>query len=1466
MHTDKKKSKEDTWKPADLRRYIAEDGARGESRRHRGDSVDKYYKESRREVENYREEELKKQDVRRKEGSRDRRGDRERDRIREDRERDKDRSERGRGAANFTEKTDRRRDRDHTRDRERDKHRHSDKDKYTDEERLKMRQERDKEIRRHEREQGYNRESRGHVTVDKGGSESINKSNNERRERHREREKHKDEAEIGRSEKERRERHAERKHSERKERKEFQDEDRRKDKDDRERRHKEPRQHDEKQKHHGESREHRDQRKKEEENRRHHRDREAETERDKHRERRHKEEEDTEENMKERAQEKDKRSQQSNSSDTAKAGEAQMAADDYQEQEYEDDFEEYEDDFEDADESEDEDVQEQESVPKQELSAEKKEEIQAIQKAMDEENKRVGALSRQNPTETEEERPMESEKTESKTSQRGKFMDFVAAKQREVNKQVATKQKKRSTELLRLIDLDFTLTYSLLDLPPVNEYEMYIRNFGTANTKQAYVQCNEDNVERDIQTEEIELSEKWTQHPPENSGACGDPSISPKSQDASELNIDSKRLTTFLQSASQVMVMLLEEVQAGGRSLSKMKTQTEVLSFSDGSVQLNTNLPFLHGRCISLVHFSQVQKHTMISVHTSTTKPSSGPLDMHSLLCIWNIWEPSRPQRILMHESEVQCCCFSPGKATLVFAGTTVGSVVMWDLREHTSNNYRMDFGEDRWTFWHPSFSTDAAMSTSEYFSSVMAVEVVPSAAARDLRSEGSRLGTEDEATGLSFQLASLDECGILKFWVVVELPRADEAGSQTDSGLRPGSKVKLLHSSSLSVSDRMSHKLKTAPLQTLQLQFLPTDSNHFYIGTNMGIVHHGTTHGLKAHPRCYRCQEGEDRLFDINSISFSPFRHDLFLVGCGDGCVRLHAVKQEKPLLEWRDCCAGHSVVSVQWSQTRPAVFCVLDSNSNIYLWDLLRNEAEPVVTESQGKDRVTTVALFGDAGQQKTYSGVALAYESGKIDVQMMTRGEQRALHQSNTTSASGVIRTAQEEERGQQVDLDEDFDISFESDFKVKATSYIPPVVEELPPVEEPPPVPTPTIIPVVEEKKKKRKRKKKKAVTADEESEEEPAPLVPSAPVIPEKPVLKKKSVPEIPSLPPPLPLPTLPSSPAKKPASKPLPPLVPSPELPSFLQEFTNAEWFQQFFPDKTNIPSSPDSFYLLLLNFLCTCSAPIKPKILSVMETLHRQKQLQNEDQLYQKLLDTVPKMVSPNMSAGEQAVLGQLLNLLLSLKSVNQEFMKTLLTLTAYKELGLREKMLRVLKSLGVDEAEEWLWPQLETWESELHSKTNVWKSLHTSAHCLLNLWTAKYKDHTRDLFHSSAHKWKPSAFTAVDVVNHFCCVQKEGYLKAKQAAPSVNNSVILPRDCVSGPIYRLGETYCMTRRRKPKGFILPPLRDRPCLLHFPNYMSFPLPLIRLSLFNPDSEKYHLNFLNHRYYILEKSHVDYYR
>ena len=38
---------------------------------------------------------------------------------------------------------------------------------------------------------------------------------------------------------------------------------------------------------------------------------------------------------------------------------------------------------------------------------------------------------------------------------------------------------------------------------------------------QAYVQCREDDGEREVQTDLIELLDKWTQHPADHTGACG---------------------------------------------------------------------------------------------------------------------------------------------------------------------------------------------------------------------------------------------------------------------------------------------------------------------------------------------------------------------------------------------------------------------------------------------------------------------------------------------------------------------------------------------------------------------------------------------------------------------------------------------------------------------------------------------------------------------------------------------------------------------------------------------------------------------------------------------------------------------------------------------------------------------------------------------------------------------------------
>lgn len=55
---------------------------------------------------------------------------------------------------------------------------------------------------------------------------------------------------------------------------------------------------------------------------------------------------------------------------------------------------------------------------------------------------------------------------------------------------------------------------------------------------------------------------------------------------------------------------------------------------------------------------------------------------------------------------QVLCCCFSPNRTTLVFAGTIDGSLLVWDLREDSRIHPHVTFGETDWTFRVPTFST----------------------------------------------------------------------------------------------------------------------------------------------------------------------------------------------------------------------------------------------------------------------------------------------------------------------------------------------------------------------------------------------------------------------------------------------------------------------------------------------------------------------------------------------------------------------------------------------------------------------------------------------------------------------------------------------------------------------------------------------------------------------------------------
>nr|XP_025714904.1 WD repeat-containing protein 60 isoform X3 [Callorhinus ursinus] len=656
---------------------------------------------------------------------------------------------------------------------------------------------------------------------------------------------------------------------------------------------------------------------------------------------------------------------------------------------FEDDFEDYEDDFEVCD-GDDDSFNELEPKEKiEELPLARKKEIQEIQKAINAENERIGKLScrlSQKPGLLEDENS-----SPARAPVCGIFVDFATASRRQKSRTQALKQKTRSTKLLRLIDLDFSFTFSLLDLPPVNEYDMYIRNFGKKNTKQAYVQYNEDNVDRDIQTEEIETRGVWTQHPGEGTAVSGGSMSGDPRDVAAALKVDTPRLSSFLRAACQVIAVLLEEDRVGAEPSWGPRTQDSTLHISDNSSQLNTSLPFLQNRKVSCLCASQVQRQTVVSVHGPPGAASAPVLDRRYVLCVWDIWQPSGPQKVLICESKVTCCCFSPFKAFLLFAGTVHGSVLVWDLREDSRIHHYVKLGNCFWTFRTATFSTDGILTSVNHRSPVQAIEPISTSVYKKQSFVLSPFSTQEEMSGLSFHIASLDESGVLNVWVVVELPKADIAGSVSDLGLIPGGRIKLVHSAVIQLSDSLSHKGCEfwGATRTLNVKFLPSDPSHFIVGTDMGLISHGTRQDLRVSPKLYKAQQPGMRPVQVNVIDFSPFGEPIFLAGCSDGSIRLHQLTSECPLLQWDSSTNGHAVTGLHWSLTRPAMFLAQDDMSCIYIWDLLESDLGPVAKQLISPDRLVAMTVVGEAEKASgSFLALVLARASGSVDVQYLKR----------------------------------------------------------------------------------------------------------------------------------------------------------------------------------------------------------------------------------------------------------------------------------------------------------------------------------------------------------------------------------------------------------------------------------------------------------------------------------------------
>ena len=103
------------------------------------------------------------------------------------------------------------------------------------------------------------------------------------------------------------------------------------------------------------------------------------------------------------------------------------------------------------------------------------------------------------------------------------------------------------------------------------------------------------------------------------------------------------------------------------------------------------------------------------------------------------------------------------------------------------------------------------------------------------------------------------------------------------------------------------------------------------------------------------------------------------------DGSVRLHAVTNERPLITWPGSVDGTPIVQVLWSQSKPCVFYVLDSDSRVHLWDLNQSDIYPDHTV-QFEDDIEVLGVNPELKDPRQKQLLALGMKNGKIEVHHM------------------------------------------------------------------------------------------------------------------------------------------------------------------------------------------------------------------------------------------------------------------------------------------------------------------------------------------------------------------------------------------------------------------------------------------------------------------------------------------------
>lgn len=187
----------------------------------------------------------------------------------------------------------------------------------------------------------------------------------------------------------------------------------------------------------------------------------------------------------------------------------------------------------------------------------------------------------------------------------------------------------------------------------------------TSHTDAVFVSCQTDSVGTNSIgiSVPIDVNESsWEKHE------------APRDRQIFEPKID--KLQMFLNKALDTIMTLLPQKRAH-----REKDDGKVLSKS--AITINANKISAKSD-VALVYTNPQIPNLLLTIH-----PESHPsnITQENLICLWNIFYPSEPIKVLSCWNEISCFCMHAKFKNIVIGGSSDGMLLVWELNEKLSNN-----------------------------------------------------------------------------------------------------------------------------------------------------------------------------------------------------------------------------------------------------------------------------------------------------------------------------------------------------------------------------------------------------------------------------------------------------------------------------------------------------------------------------------------------------------------------------------------------------------------------------------------------------------------------------------------------------------------------------------------------------------------------------------------------------------